>query len=147
MTSIGPAVHLLSNVREKLSPKNKFFEILFSCAQQILHEKLCIKLLKKKSESSQTYFAFFSKTDFSYKSHDCAKDNPPLTSSERAEIFTTDTLGVGPEVKSAVFNLDLSIQIYRGLKDETLSWPSTFRSFFVIEKEESEIFENAQNYL
>ena len=59
-----------------------------------------------------------------------AHQNPPLTLSDQAEIFTTDTLEVGPEVKSAVFNLDPSIGIYRVLKNKTLSWPNTFTYFF-----------------
>ncbi len=47
--------------------------------------------------------------------------NHPLTSSDRAEIFTKDTLKYLPEVESAVLISDVSV--------------------------ESEIFEKAQNYL
>ncbi len=69
-----------------------------------------------------------------------------LNLSDRAKFFATDTLEVAPEVESGVFNLDPSIGIYRVLKNKTLSWPNTFTYCF-IEKEESEIFEKAQNYL
>jgi hypothetical protein len=85
-------------------------------------------------------------TIFLCKFVNLAHQNPPLTLSDRAEFFITDTLEVGPEVESAVFNLDPSIGIYRVLKNKTLSWPNTFTYFF-IKKEESEIFEKAQNYL
>jgi hypothetical protein len=73
-----------------------------------------------------------------------AHQNPSLTLSDRTEFFTTDTLEVGPEVESAVFNLDPSIGIYMVLKNKTLSWPNTFM-YFLIKKEEGEIFEKAQN--
>jgi len=66
--------------------------------------------------------------------------------SDRAEIFTTDTLEVGPEVKLTVFNFDLSIRIYRDLKTRPHPRQVLLR-IFIIKKEESEIFENAQNYL
>jgi hypothetical protein len=88
-------------------------------------------------------FWVFLEIGFSCKALNCAQHNPPLTLSDRAEIFITDTLEVGPEVKSAVFNLDPSIGIYRVLKTKTLIH---LRIFF-IKKEESEIFKKAQNYL
>lgn len=69
------------------------------------------------------------------------------TLSDRAEIFTADTFKIGPEVKSAVFDLDHSIQIYRVLKAEALLLTKYFDVFFPIEKDESEIFEKAQNSL
>ena len=53
----------------------------------------------------------------------------------------------GPEVKSAVFDLDLSIQICRILKDETPSWPSTFNVFLLSKKKKVRFSKKLKNYL
>ncbi len=43
----------------------------------------------------------------------CATDDLPLTSSDRAEIFTTDTSNYSSEAKLAIFVSDNSIRILR----------------------------------
>ncbi len=91
-------------------------------------------MLKKKSDCSQTYFSFFSKTGFSSKSHDCATDNFPLNSSDRAEIFTRDTLRYSPEVVLAIFVSDVSIRVYRVFKIKNLVLVKTFSYFFYKKK-------------
>jgi hypothetical protein len=83
---------------------------------------------------------------FLCKAPTCVKYNLPLTSSDRAEIFTTDTSKYRPEVESAVLISDASIWIYRGLNIKNLFLAKTFTYFFY-KKKESEIFEKAQNYL
>ncbi len=84
------------------------------------------EITHKIDENSQNYFL----CKFVNLDH----QNPPLTLSDRAEFFTTDTLEVGTEVKSAVFNSEK--------QDPILT--KYFYVFFIIKKEESEIFEKAQ---
>jgi hypothetical protein len=77
-------------------------------------------LLGEKIHCSNLFYVFL-KTSFLCKAPNCDMGNHPLTSSDRAEIFTKDTLKYLPEVESAVLISDVSV--------------------------ESEIFEKAQNYL
>ena len=102
--------------------------------------------LYPKRHASEKIVVFFSKTSFSPKRLIVTRTTPPLTSSDRAEIFTTDTLKYSPEVESAVLVSHLFIRIYRVLNVKNLVLAKTFTYFFY-KKKESEIFENAQNYL
>ena len=121
--------------------------------RQIPHIRLSIGSLKNQFSTflsakihwSNLFYVFF-KTSFSCKAPNCATYNRPLTSSDRAEIFTTDTLKYSPEVKSAVLVSDVSIRFYRVLNIENLVLTKTFTYFFH-KKRESEIFGKAQNCL
>jgi hypothetical protein len=91
-------------------------------------------------------FCFFLKTSFSCTALNCATDDPPLTWSDRAEIFTIDASNYPPEVVLGIFISDHPIRIYRVLNSKNPVLARTFRYFFS-KKKESEIFEKAQNYL
>jgi hypothetical protein len=104
---------------------------------QIRHKKLSIKSLKnqlsifldKKIHCSNLFY-FFLKTSFLCKAPNCDTGNYPLTSSDRAEIFTTDTWKYPPEVESAVLISHVSIRIYRVLNLKKLVLAKTFTYFF-----------------
>jgi hypothetical protein len=120
---------------------------------QIRHKKLSIKLLKNQISSflgekihCSNLFCVFLKTSFSWKAFDCATYNPSLILSDRAEIFTTNTLKYSPEVKSAVLIFDQPIRIYRVFKPTNPGFWKTFPYFFNQNKE-SKTFEKAQFYL
>jgi hypothetical protein len=91
-------------------------------------------------------FCVFLKTSCSYTELNCATDDPPLTWSDRAEIFIIDTSKYPPEVKLKIFISHLPNRIYRVLKARNPVLARTFRYFF-LQKKVSEIFEKAQNYL
>ncbi len=90
-------------------------------------------------------FYVFLGISFSCKALNCATCKPSLTLSDRAEIFIKDTLKYPPEVKLTVFIPDDCMRIYRVLKARNSVVTRIFKYSFY--KEESEIFEKAQNYL
>jgi hypothetical protein len=72
------------------------------------------------------------KIGFSCKALNCAQHtHTPLTLSDRAEIFITDTLKYHPEVKLAVLISDDCIRIYRVLKARNSVLARTFKYFFI----------------
>jgi len=75
-------------------------------------------------------FCVFLKTGFSCRAPNCATYNLCLTSSDRAEIFTTDTLKYSPVVESADLISEVSIRIYRVLNVKNLVLAKIFKYFF-----------------
>ena len=122
MSSIRFAVNFLFDFYEKVFFKklSKFQsdEKVKEYDHQIRHKKLSIKSLKNQLSTflgekihCSKLFCVFLKTSFSCKVPNCSTYNLPLTSSDRAEIFTTDTWTYPPEVKSTVFVSDFPIRI------------------------------------
>ncbi len=152
--SIGLAVNFFFVFTRQLLLENfQNFLIWWKHNHQIRHKKLSMESLKnqlltllgEKIHCSNLFYVFL-KTSFSCKAPNCATYNLPWTSSDRAEIFTTDTLKYPPEVESGVLISDVSIRIYRVLNVKNFVLAKTFTYFFY-KKKESEIFEKAQNYL
>ncbi len=79
-------------------------------------------------------FCVFLKTGFSCRARTCATYNLPLTSSDRAEIFTTDTLKYSSGVESADLISQVSIEIYRVLNVKNLVLKKIFTYFFYTKK-------------
>ena len=108
---------------------------------QILHKKMSIESLKnqlsifrgEKIYCSNLFYVFL-KTSFSCTVPNCGTYNLPFISSDRAEIFTTDTLKYPPEVESAVLISDASIRICRVLNAKKPVFQRTFRYFFYQQK-------------
>jgi hypothetical protein len=100
-------------------------------------KKLSIESLStfigEKIHCSNLFYVFL-KTSFSCKVPNCVTYDFLLTSSDRAEIFTTDTLKYPPEVESAVLFSNVSIRIYRVLNVKNLIMVKTFMYFFYKKK-------------
>jgi len=102
-----------------------------------IKKNLSIELLKNQLSTflaakilCSNLFYIFLKTSFSCKASHCATYNLTLTSSDRAEICTTDTLKYPPEVEAAVLISDVFIQIYRVLNVKNLVLAKTFTYLF-----------------
>jgi hypothetical protein len=121
----------------------KIFKISLSDENnhRVRHKKLSIESLKNQLSTfldekihGSNLFCVFLKTSFSCTAPNGVKYNPPLTSSDRAEIFTTDTLRYLPELKSTVLISDARIQLYRILKVRKSVLAKTFGYFFYKKK-------------
>jgi hypothetical protein len=151
--SDSPLIFFFIFTRHLLLKNFQNFSIRWIHNHQIRHKKLSIEWLKnqlstllgEKIHCSNLFYVFL-KTSFLCKAPNCDTGNHPLTSSDRAEIFTKDTLKYLPEVESAVLISDVSVRIYRVLNVKNFLLAKTFTYFFY-KKKESEIFEKAQNYL
>jgi hypothetical protein len=139
MISIRFAVNFLFDFYEKVFLKklSKFQsdEKVKEYDHQIRHKKLSMKSLKNQLSTflgekihCSKLFRVFLKTNFSGKAPNCTTYNVALTSSDRAEIFTTYTLKYPPEVESAVLISDALIQIWRVLKARKPVFQRTFRN-------------------
>ncbi len=89
-------------------------------------------------------FCFFLKTSFSYTALNCATDDPPLTWSDRAEIFTIDASNYPPEVVLGIFISDHPIRIYRVLKSKNPVLARTFRYFFSKKKRKWDFWKSSK---
>jgi hypothetical protein len=103
---------------------------------QIRHKKLSIESLKnqlsiflgEKIHCSNLFYVFL-KTSFLCRSPHCVTYDPPLTSSDRAEIFIANILNYRPEIESTVLISDVPILIYRVQNTENLVLAKTFTYF------------------
>ncbi len=118
---------------------------------RIRHTKLHIRLIKTNfqclsvSKIVPRLVLRFSRNYFFMQSALLYVVKTPLTLSDQAEIFNTNTLKYSPEVKLAFLIFDDCIRIYRLLKVRNSVLIRTFRYFFLLKKEGIEIFEKAQN--
>jgi len=133
-----PLIFFFIFTRHLLLKNFQNFSIWWKHNHQIRHKKLSIELLKNQLSTllgekiqCENLFYVFLKTSFSCKAPNCATYNLPLTSSDRAEIFTTDTLKYPVEVKSGVLISDVSIWIYRVLNVKNFVLAKTFTYFFI----------------
>ena len=115
------------------------------------HNNLSIKSLKNQLSifrGEKIYclnlFYVFLKTSFSSTALNCGMDDLPLTSSDRTEIFTTDTLKYPPEVESAVLISDASIRICRVLNAKKPVFQRTFLYFFYQQKRKWDFWKSSK---
>ncbi len=94
--------------------------------QQIVH-----KIIEKQIFNFSNLFCVFLKNGFSSNALNCATDDLPLTLSDRAEVFTTDTSNYSPGVKLTVFVFDIFIRIYRLLKVKNQVLAKTLTYLFI----------------
>jgi hypothetical protein len=104
---------------------------------QIRHNKLPIQPLKNEFSTflyNEIYFSnlfcIFLKNRFSCKAFGCDTYEHPLTLSDRAEIFTTDTSKYPLEVESTVLISHDPIRIYTVLIPRKPGLARTFTYFF-----------------
>ncbi len=122
----------IESSRKPLTRK-KFFRKSFFLHSEDSPSKVVHKTVEKIIRQLPNFFKIFLKSQFFVQRSSCAQHNPPLTLSDRAEIFTRDTQHYSPDVKSTVFIYDLSIQIYRVFKVGKPVFPRSF-SYFINKK-------------
>ena len=96
------------------------------------------------SYTPPSLFFVFLKTIFSSTVFNCGMDDLPLTSSDRTEIFTTDTLKYPPEVESSILISVASIRIRRVLNAKKPVFQRTFRYFFYKKKRKWDFWKSSK---